>query len=172
MSASSYQEHTFKTSDLLPAVPSTPTVTITGTTIVVEVDVYDAPTKKIEFQIYSITTGKVRTTADVDVKANHASYTETVAVGSTYKVKCRASNGTVWSDWSQYSGSDTTVPYKPGSITSCKATTSTSVMVEWTASKNATGYTIEYATDNTYFDVSDQVRSTTVDVPEVKPLIS
>lgn len=158
----------------VPDVPAVPTMSITNNKMQLDVDIYDTKTKQIEFQVYSLTTQEVRDSSSkiVELIANHASLNTKIHIGSTYKVRCRAINGTKVSAWSQYSNTDTTIPNSPGAITSCTATTATSIMVEWTAVSGATEYTVEYATDKTYFDLSDQVQSRSVTAPEVKALIS
>ena len=118
-SFSAYQAYRFTIEDTPPATPSTPTVTIDGSSLIAEVDVYDAPTKTIQFQLYEVlseTDGRTITSVSADVKANHAAWLTTIGIGRTYKVRCRASNGDIWSDWSQYSAEDTTIPFKPARI--------------------------------------------------------
>lgn len=87
--------------------------------------------------------------------AGRASCQFGVALGNTYKVCCRVRSKTnPWSDWSEYSPSVGTSPPAPDEITQLKALSATSVYIEWTEVSNATGYTIEYTTDRTYFDSS------------------
>ena len=171
---SGYYPITISSSNLpaTPAVPAVPTVTITGNLLTASVDTYDTNTDRIEFQVYSESDSATIAAPIIDVKAHTASFTLSVPVGGKYKVRCRGVNTFGRSAWSEYSSTDTTVPFVPENIISCKATTGTSVMIEWTASKNATGYVVEYADDESYFGVSDQVKTYSVEAPQVKALIS
>ena len=77
-------------------------------------------------------------------------------LGYDYKVRCRGLVGNIYTEWSAYSNNAGTMPATVGKITTCRAASETSVYLEWPAAKNATGYEIEYATKESYFDGSDQ----------------
>ena len=110
----------------------------------------------IQFEVVKDNKGRAQL-AKVAIKTGHASYTCNIKVGSVYKVRCRSVRSDLYSDWSEYSDSVSTKPAAPASITSCKATSETSVSLSWKASTSAETYDIEYTTKKRYFDGSNQV---------------
>lgn len=94
----------------------------------------------------------------VSITKAHASYECTVTAGSVYKVRCRSHKNKVYSDWTEYSANTETPPAATSGITTCKATSETSVLLKWEKVKNAKTYEIEYATKKKYFNGSDQVQ--------------
>ena len=139
-----------------PVKPSTPIVTIEKYKLTAELNnLADMHAIEIEFQIVKndkslFNTGKAKITK------LSASYSCTVGAGSEYKVRCRSVQGKRVSAWSDYSDNVGTIPSAPNKITTCKATSATSVFLEWKSIKNATSYDIEYTTKKSYFDGSDQ----------------
>lgn len=112
--------------------------------------------KQIEFQIYKNNGSSAYKTGKATISStNSVSYSCTVDSGAEYKVRCRAINGSTASEWSNFSESVSSSPAAV-SIKSCKGLTETSVSLEWSSSKTAETYSIEYATKKTYFDVTDQ----------------
>ena len=152
---SSYKTYT----DSTPlATPETPEVDIEKYTLKASLDnITVTGATEIQFQIYkndgssAYKTGKATITA-----TKSASYSCTVDAGAEYKVRCRAIKGSDYSDWSDFSGAVTTVPAASSGITTIKANSETSVYLEWGAVSSAESYEIEYATKQSYFDITDQ----------------
>ena len=159
-------EKIYKVSDSPPGTPSIPKVTIENCVLTAEVDNLDINATKIEFQIVVNNTGiygKIVST----ITTGHASCSRSVTAGCEYKVRCRGLRGSEYGDWSEYSDNVSTEPATP-TITSIKASSETSVYIEWKTSYLkysdvpcvATSYDIEYSTKKDYFDGSD--KTTTV----------
>ena len=91
----------------------------------------------------------------IDVKTNSATYTCNITSGYNYKVRCRAKRDNLYSDWSDYSSNVNSKPISPVPIKSYKATSSTSVKLEWTSVLTATSYDIEHAKEIGHFDSSN-----------------
>lgn len=113
---------------------------------------------KIEFEVYkdkgksAYKNGKAAITSTKSV-----SYKVTVDAGGEYRVRCRAIKGAQISEWSEFSNPETTIPAATAGFTAYKALTETSVYLEWKKSSTAKTYDIEYTTNKSYFDSSDQV---------------
>ena len=148
-------EKTFKFNDDTPEKPSTPTIEIDKYQLTVEVNNLDTKAARVQFQIVK-DNKTVFKTGSATVKTRYASYSCTVDAGAEYKVRCRAYNGTNESEWSDYSNNVETMPAAVSAAPTCKATSETSVYLEWDAVKTATSYEIEYTTKKTYFDGSDR----------------
>lgn len=137
-----------------PADPSTPSVTIDQYNLTASLEnISDARTDKIQFQVYN--GNKLVNTGTVVVEACRASFSCTVSAGGEYRVRCRAINingsSEIPSGWSSFSSSVKAVPSTPDSITVCKASSETSVYLEWTAVDSAETYDVEYTTEKRYF---------------------
>lgn len=142
-----------------PQAPATPNATLQNGVLTATLDNITGNATHIEFEITSNDTD-VYTTEKVAITTGHAAFTCSVPPGRTYKVRARAYNGSLVSvNWSAYSSNMTTIPIAPEEITECRAETSTSAYLEWTAVEGATGYTIEYTTDRRFFDISSQVQT-------------
>lgn len=142
-----------------PETPSTPSVKIDKYKLTTSIDnISDARTDEIAFEIYNGTT--LVNTSSVTVLTRRASFSCTVAAGGEYRVRCRSvnlyGNSRVYGGWSDFSGIVTTIPTEPSSITICRASSATSVYLEWASVENAKTYDIEYTTKKNYFDGSDQ----------------
>lgn len=142
-----------------PDVPPAPTVEIDKYKLTVKVEnVSDSKTDQIQFEIYNGV--KLINTTSINVVTCMASYSLTVPAGGEYRVRARAVNiygsSKNYSEWTSFSASVTTIPNPPSGITVCRAASSTSVYLEWTAVSGATSYDIEYTTEQRYFDSSDQ----------------
>lgn len=151
-------EKIYNFSDNPPSTPPVPTVDITTKRkLTARLDNLDVRATDIQFQLIKNDT-TVYKTATAKIKTNSATYSITVASGAEYKVRCRAYRSTTneYSGWSDYSDNVSTVPYAPSSITTCKATSTTSVYLEWEPVTSAKSYEIEYTTKKEYFDGSDQ----------------
>ena len=146
---------TYSFSDNPPTTPSTPTVNIKDLTLTTELHNLDVNGSEIEFQVVK-DNKSVFKTGKAEIITSSAVYSCPVNAGSEYKVRCRSVRGKLYSDWSDYSASVGTAPSVPTGITVCRATSETSVYLEWDAVSNATTYDVEYTTKKTYFDGSDQ----------------
>lgn len=135
--------------------PPAPSVELDKFKLTATLDNLDLDATGIEFEIVKDNAAKSYKAGKATIVTRHASYSCTVEAGSEYKVRCRAYKGSVYSDWSDYSANIGTMPATPAGITSIKATSETSVRLEWAASVTATSYDIEYATKKTYFDNTD-----------------
>lgn len=156
-------EKTYNFSDNPPLVPPVPTVTINSKRkLTAKLTNLAVNATSIEFQIIKNDT-TVYKKGTATIKTNAATYSCTVAAGHEYKVRCRSYRSTTkeYSDWSDYSANEDTIPYAPTAIKTCKATSTTSVYLEWEPVKKATSYEIEFATKKEYFDGSDQVTNVT-----------
>lgn len=109
----------------------------------------------IEFEVVKDNASKSFRTGKAKIVTGYASYSCTVDAGSDYKVRCRAYKGSDYSDWSGYSYNVGAMPAAPSGITSVKATSKTSVYLEWAVVNSATTYDIEYTTEKRYFEGSD-----------------
>lgn len=156
---------TYNTSDLPPSVPSSPNVEIDGFKLKAEISnivASELHADGIEFQIVRdditiFNSGK----AAINTSTNYVSYSCTVAAGSEYKVRCRSYKGNLYSDWSDYSSNIQTIPSTPSEIKTCKATSKTSIYLEWTSVTSATSYDIEYTNHREYFDHTDKTTTKT-----------
>lgn len=145
-----------------PSTPSTPTVEIDKFKLTAKLEnIEDSKTDKIEFEVYNGT--KRITKGIVSVVTRMATYSCSISAGGQYRVRCRAINevgsSKKYSDWSDYSSAQETIPTSPSKITICRATSSTSIYLEWTKVSTATSYELQYTTKKEYFDGSDQVES-------------
>ena len=152
-------ESTYSFKDNPPSKPSVPSVTIDEYTLTARLDNLDLNATAIEFQIvkddsliFNSGTGLINNT-------NTVIYSCKVTAGGRYKVRCRSIRSKLKSDWSEYSGNVETIPAVPSGITVCRASSETSVYLEWNAVGNAKSYDIEYTTKKNYFDGSDQTSS-------------
>lgn len=144
-----------------PSTPPVPTVTIDKYKLTASVDnVGDLNATSIQFQIVKDDT-TVFKNGTATITTNHASYVCNITAGSTYKVRCRAYKNKQYSEWSNYSGTLSTPPAATAGITTCKATSTTSIFLQWAAVSTAETYDIEYTTKKDYFDGSDQVNKIT-----------
>lgn len=149
-----------------PEKPGTPSVTMDGFKLTATLDNITSDATKIEFEIVKddktvFRYGKYSTVA---ITKAHASYSCNVPAGGKYKVRCRAiKNSLIKSDWSEYSESYNTPPTTPSKILVLKATSSTSVYIDWENSSNVKEYEIQWTTDSRYFDTASDVQSATVD---------
>lgn len=145
--------------------PSTPNVTIEKYKLTASLDNLNIPNATaIEFQVVKNNTAKAFVTSKpVDIVSTHASYSCNVDAGGEYKVRCRAYNSKdkTYSEWSTYSSGVKTIPAKPAGITSIKATSETSIYLEWSKSEVADTYDIEYANKKGSFDNSDETQTKT-----------
>lgn len=86
--------------------------------------------------------------------AGYVTYTCFIDAGHKYKVRARAYNTDtdLYSDWTEYSGNVSTKPNASKGITTCRANSETSILVEWSAVASAETYELEYTNKLTNFD--------------------
>ena len=140
-----------------PGTPPAPTVTINKKRkLTAKLTNLDVNATTIQFQIVRNDT-TVYKTGTATIKTKAATYSCTVASGHEYKVRCRAYRSTTkeYGAWSEYSDNVDTIPYTPTAFKTIRATSATSVYLEWNPVSKATSYDIEYATKKEYFDGSD-----------------
>lgn len=136
--------------------PDTPSVEIEKYKLIVTLENIKIDADAIEFEVVKDNSPDSYKTAKTTVRRNDARYTCYVDAGGSYKVRCRAIKGSEYSEWTGYSNTVTTIPATPSGITDIRATSETSVYVEWAAENTATSYDLEYTTKKEYFDGSDQ----------------
>lgn len=143
-----------------PATPTKPSVSISGFNLTVTATgLSELTVSKVEFRVYSTDSTTKKYSNEVKQTAGQASASFTVAAGHEYYVKCRAqSTEGVWGNWSDSSDIIGTPPAVP-TISKCVADTETSIQLEWDKIANAKSYKLQYTTNETYFEGSDQVQS-------------
>lgn len=154
-------EKIYNMSDTPPLTPPVPTVSITGYLLETYIDnLSDLKATSIQFQVVQ-DNFTVFKTSDTSIKEdfNYVRYTCNVEAGSEYKVRARSKRGSLVSEWSNFSSAVATIPSAPATITTCRATSETSVYLEWPSVATAESYTLEYTTEKRYFEGSDQVQS-------------
>ena len=146
-----------------PDKPSAPTVEIEGYKLTASIDNLATDISNVEF--YITRNDEVCQARGISgVTKNHSEYTCTVSAGHEYKARCRLKNKKgIWSEWSDYSGNETTMPNASKGFKTVKALSSTSVYLDWYNVSSAETYEIEYTTKKSYFDSSNEVKSMSVD---------
>lgn len=149
-----------------PDAPTQPQITIDeNLELTASVDNIDSDASIIEFDVVKDDTTWVKSNQKVKVtETNTATYKCKISAGGSYKVRCRAKHRTnnAYSEWSQFSNSEQTVPSAPSKFTKCMFHTKSSVYLEWGQVKNTESYVVEYTTKKSYFDnVSDLPNKTT-----------
>lgn len=145
-----------------PGVPPTPSIAIEQYKLTSELSNLNVNATHIQFQI--VQNDKVIfNTGLAEIITNNASYSCNVDAGNDYKVRCRSyrQNDNCYSNWSEYTSNETTIPSVPTAITTCRANSETSVYLEWDAVVSAKTYDIEYAIKKSYFDGSDATTTVT-----------
>lgn len=142
-----------------PKAPPAPSVSIKDNTLTAKLENLDVNAIAIQFEVVKDDLTPYQVSTNIVISTNQATFSCPVAPGSEYKVRCRSYRDGMYSDWSPYSGNSSTAPSSPSQINVCKATSETSVYLEWPSVKAATSYEIEYTTDKKYFDGSDKVTS-------------
>ena len=152
-------EKVYNISDLPPAKPSNPTVTLEDYTLKVEVTGVPEDVTSVEFQIIQndTTVYKVGSSSNL---TSIAKFSCNVTPGYDYKVRCRAVKNGQYSEWTDYSNNVQTKPSKPAQINEIRALSGTSLTLNWSESTNAETYELEYATKLEYLGMSNA--STTV----------
>lgn len=145
-----------------PEKPSVPTVDVEKYTLTCSLDnISDARCDEVEFEVYDDST--LFKTGKATVLACRCAFSLPVSAGGSYRVRCRGVNTTTGSRvngaWSDFAAAAGTIPSAPAGITDIRASSETSVHLEWDAVSSAKTYDLEYAVKMEYFDGSD---STTV----------
>lgn len=151
-------EKAYSFSSAPPATPPNPEVTIKDYTLTAKCYGVKSDAKEIEFQIVQndskvIKTGTTKPTTSV------VSFSCAITSGNEYKVRCRAKNGTQYSDWTEYSNNVQTKPNAPSGINTCRAISETAIQIMWDKVNAAESYDIEYSTKKEYLGSSN---STTI----------
>lgn len=146
-----------------PAVPPVPTLTVKDYKLTMSVSNTEitGKGKYIEFKVVKNDKTTIANQT-VDIRTNAASYTLAVDAGAEYKVCCRAIEGDLESDWSDYSANVHSGPAASKGIKTVKALSKTSVSIDWYNVSSADSYDIEYTTQKRYFDSSNEVQSMSV----------
>jgi murein DD-endopeptidase MepM/ murein hydrolase activator NlpD len=161
-SRSTYKDYSFSNNP--PTAPGQPTVEIVKYKLTATVSNLDVNGTHIQFQVVK-NDSTVFKTGTAAIKTGTASYSCTVDAGAEYKVRCRSyrEKDKKYSDWSQYSNNEGTIPAASGGIITLKALSETEVQLDWENVKNATSYKVEWTTEKRYFDSSQSVQSMTVE---------
>lgn len=150
-------EKIYNTDSAPPEKPNTPTVTIEDYKLTARSDnLEEVKATELIFQIVK-NDKSIFNTGRAAIITNSAVYSCTVNAGDQYKARCRSVRSNIYSDWSEYSGNVGTIPSVPSEITTCKATSETSVYLEWSPVNTATTYDLQFTTKKNYFDGSDQL---------------
>lgn len=155
----SWTSKDFSTKDIPPVAPSTPSISIDGTKLTVEITGLESGyASLIQFDIAKNDKPSYKTKKTKITGTGSAKFEVTVDVGGKYQVKCRASKNDVWSDWSGWSDYVTTIPGIPTDV-KCTVNEDTnnnieSIKVKWSASPAAESYTVAYSTKNHFTDAN------------------
>lgn len=157
-------EASYTFSEFPPEVPSVPTVTIDKYALKATIEnIADPRSDQIEFQVYD--GEKLRKSGIANVVTARASFQLNVEAGGDYRVRARSinivSSGSLKSNWSNFSSSVIAVPATPNKMTICRATSETSVYLEWPEVSTAETYDIEYTNKVRYFDNSSETTTKT-----------
>ena len=152
-------EKVYNISDLPPAKPSNPTVTLEDYTLKVEVTGVPEDVTGVEFQIIQNDTTVYKVGSSSNLTST-AKFSCSVTPGYDYKVRCRAVKNGLYSEWTDYSNNIQTKPSKPAQINEIRALSGTSLTLNWSESTNAETYELEHATKLEYLGMSNA--STTV----------
>lgn len=162
----------YNMSEIPPKSPSgAPTAEIDGYKLTVKldgIDPNDLNATHIQFRVYKNDMYLYSTSPNIIIKTGVASWTSYVELGNSYKVSCRSYRekskeySANWSEINTYSNVVYTMPHVTSIIT-CKASSETSVYLQWKPVKDVTKYEIEYADSLDDFDGTDGVTSKTVE---------
>lgn len=150
----------YDANSLPPKKPSTPSVEVVDYNLTAKLDNLDVNADEIQFEVVK-NNDSIFKTGTAKIKMAYASYSCVINAGDKYKVRARSKRGNSYSDWSSYSSEATTKPARPNAITTCKATSKTSVLLKWDKVVTAESYEIEYTTKKEYFEGSNAVTKVT-----------
>lgn len=148
-----------------PEKPGAPSIEVNGLKLTATLSGIAQDISIIQFSLHKDRNESAYKTGKASVKTQKASFEFTIAPGSKYTVKCRAYKGGEYSDWSDFSEEKETIPATPKGFTKCvlQGDNHDQVHLEWAACATATGYDIEYAEDQSYFDKTDKTTIKSVD---------
>ena len=154
-----YQE--FQVNEISLPAPSAPSLEMTGQLqLTCRLEEIDPRALQVEFQVWQNETALFASGA-VNVSPTYtAAYVLTLAKSSSYRVRCRISNGTVWSNWSSFTSDEIkTVPDAP-EITNITVKPynagqqdTYAVQVDWTKRDTAAEYMLEYIPKEQYVGI-------------------
>lgn len=147
-----------------PEVPDVPTVEIDKYELTASLEnIRDGRSDEIQFEVYDGT--KLFSTGTGTVVTCQTSYKCKLNAGGSYRVRARSANligsGKVYSDWSNFTSPETTIPSTPDEITKIRGSSSTSVYLEWSKVNSAETYDVEYTTNVNHFDGSNNTTTVT-----------
>ena len=156
-------EKQFAMSQAVPAKPNTPSIRLEKNVITASIEnISDARTDMVDFQLWTATECLI-TRQFADVIAHRVSTQFEVNPGNEYRVRCRAVNGygtndssKTYSEYTDFTEAVHTIPAGIQNAPTLKATSETSIYVEWEEISTATSYDIEYSTNINYFDITDK----------------
>lgn len=151
-------QKTYNFGDNPPITPPVPTVEIEKYTLTATLENLDVNASEIQFNVVKNNKSSFKT-GTTAIITSYASFKCSVDAGAEYKVRCRSRRDGVYSDWSEYSSNVTTIPAATEGITNCRASSETSVYLEWAKVSSAKTYDVQYTTNISYFDDSDQVQT-------------
>lgn len=154
-------EEQYNFSNNPPKVPSGLTAEINGITLTARLTNLDVNATHIHFYVVKDNTSKYNE-GTVPITTNSAAWSCNVELNGTYKVRCRAyrQSDNTYSNWSDYTDDATTKPTAPGGI-SCAVQSETRILIEWPGIITAETYDLEYATNKSDFDISDETTKKT-----------
>lgn len=143
-----------------------PTVEMDGCTLTASLNNLDVVgATHISFEVVKDNNTYFAKNCDVQIVTGFASYTWTVDPGAVYKVRCYAfskkANG-FWSDWTAYSNNYPSTPTPVSKFSSIRVTDKNSVILEWSESKTAESYEIEWYDDKENIGLADPTGSKTI----------
>ena len=143
----------FSTSNISLEAPSAPSIQIIDQlTLECTLSNINAQAKKVQFEVWQNETSRYKTGTVVITNVNIAKYSVKLVKSSRFYVRCRISNGTVWSNWSEFSSAVKTIADAPV-ITEASVdaqtlmgtnTTTFIVNIVWTKRETANSYILEY----------------------------
>ena len=160
-------------SNLPPIVPPTPSISIKQYTGTVTANNVSEDIGYIQFQVCHSTNSNVASsfsvykTGNATVYKGSASYSFSVAAGKKYKVRARTykvssdNRSYIYSDWTEYSQEEVTIPAGARSPIKLIASSSTSVHLSWENINTAETYDIEYAKKKEYLGASNSTQTIT-----------
>lgn len=150
------------TSADLPEVPPVPSVSIDRYKLSASLNnLQDLNAAYIHFQI--LNGNKVYNTITSQIKAWAAACTCNVPANGEFKVRARSYKAGNYSGWSNYSNLYYSPPAAPAGFASYKATSESSVVIDFENVTGATSYTVQYTDDKDFFNANPSaVQSKTV----------
>ena len=159
---------TYSFADNPPSTPSSaPKVEVNGFKLTASLENITGTASIVQFALFR--DGTKYKTGKAAVKAAAASFEFTLVAGSEYTVQCRSYGNGEYSEWGSFTNPIGTIPATPKGFTKCilQGDNHDQVHLIWEACATATDYEIEYASDQSYFDTTDNTtKKNTGDVTE------